>query len=453
MRVSFQPSYQGRINFNKINNKQPVSNQLSFTAKTIAVTGNIASGKSTVQKLFEKYDIPSIDVDHVVHYLYEKDKPVIDAVKKMFKSFGIDSLENDNFIDRTKIRTLVFQDKKIKTSLEQIVHPAVNRKVQEFIQQNAKNDYVAIFNPLLFETNGQRNYDYVTLIKIEPQEQLKRLLNRNSFLTPKTAMERINSQLSQDIKENRADFVINNSFGLEQTETQVSELIKTLKAPQVSKGTSLLSGKLYLQETIENVLKKLGFDSSKTKQIFEDIMQTYDKTSRGYHGIKHIETMLKGFDDFMLHSKDAGKITNPNEFRFAILMHDYINGIPDDVEKSALKAEELLKSVSSDVNIGNIKRLILATDYAKENKNLSFDEKLMQDIDLMILGQNPYKYNNYSKLIRLQYSNYPDSVYNPARKQILQSFLERENIYNTDYYKQSLEQQATQNIANEIKSL
>ena len=60
----------------------------------------------------------------------------------------------------------------------------------------------------------------------------------------------------------------------------------------------------------------------------------------------------------------------------------------------------------------------------------------MQDIDLMILGQNPYKYNNYSKLIRLQYSNYPDSVYNPARKQILQSFLERENIYNTDYYKQ-----------------
>ena len=74
----------------------------------------------------------------------------------------------------------------------------------------------------------KRNYDYVTLIKIEPQEQLKRLLNRNSFLTPKTAMERINSQLSQDIKENRADFVINNSFGLEQTETQVSELIKTL---------------------------------------------------------------------------------------------------------------------------------------------------------------------------------------------------------------------------------
>ena len=61
----------------------------------------------------------------------------------------------------------------------------MNRKVQEFIQQNAKNDYVAIFNPLLFETNGQRNYDYVTLIKIEPQEQLKRLLNRNSFLTPK----------------------------------------------------------------------------------------------------------------------------------------------------------------------------------------------------------------------------------------------------------------------------
>ena len=52
----------------------------------------------------------------------------------------------------------------------------------------------------------------------------------------------------------------------------------------------------------------------------------------------------------------------------------------------------------------------------KENKNLSFDEKLMQDIDLMILGQNPYKYNNYSKLIRLQYSNYPDSVVQSCQK-------------------------------------
>ncbi len=68
----------------------------------------------------------------------------------MFRSFGITSLEKDNFIDRQKIRTVFFQDKDIRQRLEGIVHPAVDRKVKSFISANEHDDYVAVFNPLLF---------------------------------------------------------------------------------------------------------------------------------------------------------------------------------------------------------------------------------------------------------------------------------------------------------------
>lgn len=200
-----------------------------FDAKTIAVTGNIASGKSTVQKLFEKNGIKCIDVDNVVHNLYEKDSGVIENVKQLFKSFGIFTLEKDDFIDRQKIRTIVFQNKKIRNNLEEIVHPEVENKIKEFISENQADDFVAVFNPLLFETGKQKNYDYVALIKINPVEQLKRLLQRNSFLTSETAKQRIASQLPQSVKEKEADFVINNSFGLDKTESQVEKLIETLK--------------------------------------------------------------------------------------------------------------------------------------------------------------------------------------------------------------------------------
>jgi dephospho-CoA kinase len=145
-----------KISYNK--------SSVSFTATTVAVTGNIAAGKSTVQKLFEENDIPGIDVDIVVDDLYREDKDVIRDVKKLFADYGYDLLKDDDFIDKNKIKNIVFPNKKLKKDLEGIVHPAVERKIEEFIQENESSKVVAVYNPLLFETNKQSNYDYVVLI-------------------------------------------------------------------------------------------------------------------------------------------------------------------------------------------------------------------------------------------------------------------------------------------------
>jgi len=201
----------------------------NFEAYRLGVTGNIASGKSTVQKYFENLQIKCIDVDDVCHKLYDSDKEVIQKVKTMFGSFGFHELDNDEFIDRSKIRTLVFKNPEIRKELENIVHPAVEEYVDNFVKENESEKYVAIFNPLLYETGKEKNYDKVLFIKIGPQLQLKRLLARNPFLTEETAMDRINSQMSQKIKEKKADFIIDNSFGSDYTIGQVENLTDWLK--------------------------------------------------------------------------------------------------------------------------------------------------------------------------------------------------------------------------------
>ena len=94
------------------------TNNLNFEAYRLGVTGNIASGKSTVQKYFESCGVKCIDVDEVCHKLYESDKSIIQKVKEMFGRFGFHELDNDNFIDRKKIRMLVFKMPEIRKELE-----------------------------------------------------------------------------------------------------------------------------------------------------------------------------------------------------------------------------------------------------------------------------------------------------------------------------------------------
>lgn len=212
----------------------------NFGAYKLGVTGNIASGKSTVQRYFENIGIKCIDVDNVCHQLYKSDKNVIAKVKAMFGSFGFHELDNDDFIDRSKIRTLVFKNLEIKKALEEIVHPAVEKYVDNFVKENEKEKYVAIFNPLLYETGKQKNYDKVLFIKIGPQLQLKRLLARNSFLTEETAKDRINSQMNQRIKAKKADFIIDNSFGAEATIDQVENLADKLERSYTWEPESVL---------------------------------------------------------------------------------------------------------------------------------------------------------------------------------------------------------------------
>jgi len=231
--------------------------------------------------------------------------------------------------------------------------------------------------------------------------------------------------------------------------------MKIFGASSSSKQTGIykmpeFKGHSNLSDTVK-LLNRIGFNNNDAKIAAKDIFKTYNNPKRGYHGINHIKNMLASFDKFLFESSQSYKIKNPDEFKFAILMHDYVNGEPYEVEKSALKAKEFLHKTSNR-NSSYIEGLILATDYSKK-QNQNFEQQLMQDIDIEILGKSAEEYKDYSKAIRLQYAEYPDKIYNPARIKILQTFINKDKIYNTKYYQDKYESQARENIKSEIESL
>lgn len=203
---------------------------------------------------------------------------------------------------------------------------------------------------------------------------------------------------------------------------------------------------------IETILHKIGFSIYDSQIVSENIIKTYNHPKRGYHGVKHILDMLESFEKFMTWSNQSILIKDPDAFKFAILMHDYVNGEPDEVEKSAMKAKKILYKISPNYDFSYIESLIMATDYSSPQK-LNFEQKLMQDIDLEILGKPFEEYKKYSDAIREQYANYPDEIYKPARKKILKTFINKNSVYNTEYYKIKYETQARENIEQEIAFL
>lgn len=207
---------------------------------------------------------------------------------------------------------------------------------------------------------------------------------------------------------------------------------------------------LYLKKSFGNIVKNLGFDKEKSIEVFNKIIDAYNNPTKGYHDNKHIASMLKNLDEFILNNPVS--IQNQNEFKFAILMHDYVNGTPNEVFESISAAEKFIKYLAPNHNTNYIKKLILATDYSHKVTSPSIDEMLIQDLDLAILGSSPSDYKEYAKLIREQYFHISDDIFNKERTKVLQGFLYKESIYNLDYFKSKFEAPARINISNELES-
>ena len=208
---------------------------------------------------------------------------------------------------------------------------------------------------------------------------------------------------------------------------------------------------LFLKDSLDTSLKNMGIKENESKIIFNDFMDAYDTTGRGYHGLDHIENMLLDFDRVQ-NSAIAQQVKNPDAFKYSIFMHDFKNGTPNDVAESveyAINSTKNLRSADSEY----VRKLISATDYSRKPEITSFDEALMQDLDLAILGKSPEEYKNYSQAIREEYKKFDDSVYNPNRISILQNFLTKDRIYNTEYFRDNFEKTARENIQDEIQSL
>ncbi len=196
----------------------------------IGLTGSYGSGKTTVTDMFRTMGERIIDADRIAHEVVE---PSLPAYHDIVNEFGKDILRDDGSIDRKKLRTIIFNDPAKRERLNAITHPRI-RDVEQSLLEQWKNEPLVIFNvPLLFENNLERLVDTVIVVWLSDDIRFKRVQQRDSV--DREMMERIlASQLSQDEKCKRADFIIDNSGTLTETFKQVQDIVKKIYAEHSS---------------------------------------------------------------------------------------------------------------------------------------------------------------------------------------------------------------------------
>lgn len=189
----------------------------------IGLTGGIASGKSTVAKMFEHLQFPIVDADKVARVVVE---PGTETLAKIAEAFGPEVILEDGHMNRQKVGALIFHDPTKRKQLNDIIHPAIRKEMlrqrDEYLSDG--HQHVVMDIPLLFESGLQSYVEKILVVSVNEENQLTRLMQRNG-LTEEEARARISTQLPISIKEKGADAVIYNNASIEQTEAQLRYIL------------------------------------------------------------------------------------------------------------------------------------------------------------------------------------------------------------------------------------
>ena len=185
----------------------------------IALTGGIASGKSTVAKLFTALGAQLIDTDQIARDVVAPPSAVLDRI---VARFGPEILLADGSLDRARLRQLVFADPAARSDLEGIMHPAIHAEVAR-LALRPTGPYQLIAIPLLVETGTQAQYDRVLLVDASLETQQRRLMLRDG-IDAAAASARIAAQATRAARSAIAHDVIDNDGDAGHLAAQVEAL-------------------------------------------------------------------------------------------------------------------------------------------------------------------------------------------------------------------------------------
>jgi dephospho-CoA kinase len=189
--------------------------------KIIGLTGGIGSGKTTVAKMFSEFGIPVYIADEEAKKLMDSDE----IIKKIEKVFGKEILSNGK-IDRTKLASIVFNNSEKLKSLNNIIHPAVQKHFKDWLKNQESIPFVIKEAAILFETGGNKQCDKVITVIAPQLLRVERVILRDKS-DKESVFQRISNQWSDEKKVLLSDFVIEN-FDLEKTRAQVEYILKLL---------------------------------------------------------------------------------------------------------------------------------------------------------------------------------------------------------------------------------
>lgn len=187
----------------------------------IGITGNIAAGKSVVEKFLTDLHYPVIDTDKVVHRLFITSDYLNKQLKKIFSDYNI---YTDGTLDRKKLAKVVFTDRKYLKKLEELTHPLVIEEIIKFFEANSDAQFAFVSVPLLYEVNWSYLFDKVIVVASDTNIRLNRLMQRRN-LTEENALMRINAQMPQEEKIKFADYTIYNNTNYIDLSRQINEVL------------------------------------------------------------------------------------------------------------------------------------------------------------------------------------------------------------------------------------
>ena len=189
---------------------------------TLALTGSIGMGKSTVAAMFADAGIPLFDADAAVRKLQGPGGRLVPAIEARFPG-----TTRDGAVDREALSSLVLGDPDALAALEAIVHPAVHHERTRFIVDHGDAPALLFDIPLLFETGGDSAFDHVVVVSAPEKMQRERVLARPGMTAAK--LDRILDRQWPDAKKREAaDFVIDTSGSLDATRAQVDAILACL---------------------------------------------------------------------------------------------------------------------------------------------------------------------------------------------------------------------------------
>ncbi|HSY80839.1 MAG TPA: dephospho-CoA kinase [Gemmatimonadaceae bacterium] len=193
-----------------------------MTTLLVGLTGNIASGKSTVARLFSERGATIIDADVLSRRAVEPGTPAFDRI---VERWGNDVLAADGLLDRAALRHLVFPDHDELEELNRIVHPEVNRLRDRLVADAVgRGEKIVVCDvPLLFEKKMADEFNRIVLVDAPRPLRLERLTHERS-LDETEALDMIAAQMPAELKRARADFVIDNAGTMTDLEAKVAHV-------------------------------------------------------------------------------------------------------------------------------------------------------------------------------------------------------------------------------------
>ncbi len=193
-------------------------------SRKIAVTGGLASGKTTVCRILKELGAYTVDADTIVHQLLSLKS---DIEKNVIELLGAEIISGDQ-IDRTKVADIVFKNPNLLKALEQILHPEVQKVIdQEYEQVASRVPLFVAEVPLLFEANLQPHFDTVIAVTANPAHTRERFAAKTGY-DPTEYDRRTSRLLPQEEKARRAHYHLLNNGTIEELKKNVKQIYENL---------------------------------------------------------------------------------------------------------------------------------------------------------------------------------------------------------------------------------